>query len=186
MKNIGIIAALLGGFYLVTKKGTIKKHVTAIGSNNIVGVIKEDFHGMIRPPQKNPSSVPGTNPNVSSGDYSEVPSPTGGTLTIEGGTLDLAADLTGYKAYDNGIVRIPRVPQYIGSLDGKIIVTEFSNVYVVIDGFSYRTIVPNSVEKWGKLHPEDAIPVRNVPMWFKDKYPQKGIFIQDFTKPLLT
>lgn len=186
MKKIGIIAALLGGFYLVTKKDTIKKQLTAIGSNNIVGVIEDEFHGMIRPPKKNPSSGSGTNPIVSPVDYSQVPSPTGGTVTIEGGTINLAADLTGYKAYDNGIVRIPRVPQYIGSLDGKILITEFNDLYVVVDGFSYRTFVTDSVEKWGKLHPEDAIPVRNVPMWFKDKYPQKGIFIQDFTKPLLT
>lgn len=182
MKKIGILAALLGGFYLVTKKDTIKKQLTSIGSNDIAGVL-DDFSNSVRPSKKNPSSGPG--------DYSEVPSPTGGKITIEGGTLNLAADLMGYRSYEqvgaNWQPKIAKVPQYIRSLEGKIFTTEFGETYVVLDGYSYRVMLSHEpIQKWGILHPEDAIPVSNVPMYFLDKYPMKGFFLHDFVTPTIT
>lgn len=175
MKNIALLAALSVGIYLVSKKDKIKKQLTSIGSNDISAVLDEDF-GIVRPPKNSQNSgiIPWQVPS------SNVPQSSSGSLiTIEDGTLDLSENIAGYQSGE-----IPKVPQYTGSLEGKIFYTEFGDIYVVKNGSSYKTdftkrigwnlMRADPILPFGKKYPQNAIPVRDVPMYFLDNYPSQG------------
>ena len=181
MKKLAILAVLGAGIYMVTKKETPKKEVVQVGPQPNASGVKPN--SSLRPNTPGAPTSPTTpiSPVIPvHSQFSEIPSPSGAKINVEGGTLDLSESPRGYKNHINGSPEIPRIPQFIGSLEGKLFTTVFGELYVVIAGKSFKVFVGSAVDRWGELHPESAIPVRDVPMNFLDKYPTAGFIAGTF------